>query len=145
MQTHRAQRQFFAHDFVKLDAVRQNCEQFCNAVAKALEFIANFLTAKAGKAVRRNSRIARICGSRQAVGIALNFIIVLNSFDQFDIRRDFCDWPITRTQLFARFGGARRAANDRNHFIKIGDCNHQAKQDMRPVARLVRAQISTAG
>ena len=80
---------------------------------------------------------------RQLVAVAGNF--GFNGFHQFDVRRDFRNWPFARDQRSARLGRAGRSANDADDFVQIGDGNNKSKQQMRPFARFVQFELGSAG
>ena len=62
---------------------------------------------------------------RQLVAVAGN--LGFDRFHQFDVGRDFGDWPFARNQCRARFGGAGGTTNDPHDFVQIGDRNDKAK------------------
>ena len=80
---------------------------------------------------------------RQAIRIT--FDLGFDGFDQADIRCDFGDRPLTRTQCCARLDRRSRTPDDLYHLVKIGHRNHEAKQDVRAIARLVQFELGAAG
>ena len=135
--------QLCAQNRIKLYAVAQNCEEFCDTLCKTLKFFANFITTKRRQAVQAQFKNGANLKLRQLIAVARNF--GFNRFHQFDVRSDFRNWPFARDQRGARLGRAGRSANDADNFVQIGDGNNKAKQQMRTFARFVQFELGSAG
>src|SRR3546814_18511506 len=69
---------------------------------------------------------------------------MLYGLDQPDERRNFRYRPLARQQGFTRSHGAGRSTDDADHLIKICDGDDKAKQEMRPITRLVQFELGAA-
>ena len=80
--------------------------------------------------------------SRQAIGVAGD--LGFDRFDQLDILRDLGDRPFARQQRVARFGRARRAADDPHDLVEVGDRDDEAEQEVGAVAGLGELELRAA-
>ena len=137
--------QFAAHDVVQLHAIRKDSEEFRNRFRQFLQLFPDLVTAESGQAVQTQIKDGFHLTLGQPVSAAGLLAIGFDRLDQLDILGDIADRPFLSEQQFTRFGRVRGRADHCDHFVEVGYRDHQTKQDMGPVARLIQFKLGPAG
>ena len=139
------QDQFVLHHAIELHPVRQDREIFLDRQGQFLKLVTDLVPAQRSQAMQPQVKDCLHLNFGQAIGAAFLFGARLNRLDQLDVGGDIANRPFARQQCFARRCRIGRPTNDPHHFIKIGNGNHQTKQDVGPVTCFVQFELGAAG
>ena len=133
-------RQLALDDGDDAGAGAQNLQIVGDLAAELGQLVADLVAAERGQALQAQIEDGARLLLGQAVG-ALGRHLVPRIGDQLDERHHVLGRPIARHQLLARGGGIGRLADQRDHFVDIGDGDGEPHQHMGAVARLAQQEL----
>ena len=117
------------------DARGQDGEVLLDLLAELLQLVADLVAAERGQALQAQVEDGAGLLVGEADGAA-GGELVARIGDQLHQRADVLGRPVARHHLLARFRRARRAADQADHLVDVGDGDGEADQHVRAVARL---------
>ena len=122
----------------------QDFEIILDRFAQLLHFLADFFAAESGETLQADIEdgLGLFLGQPDGAVFGNRISRIGNQRHQ---RTDIFRRPGARHQLFARRVGIRCGADQRNHFVDIGDRDAKPGQDMRTVARLAELETRALG
>ena len=135
--------QFVLDDLLDARAGRKNIKEIGYFRADLVQFVGDLVTPQRGQALQAQVED----GARLFLGKIVGAVLVdavARIVDQPDQRLDVGRRPAPRHQLVARRLRVRRAADQLDHLVDVGDGDGKADQHMSAVARLAQQELGPA-